>query len=38
MAELALLRYDLDAFEDRATPFLMEREAEHNLFLGYRID
>ncbi len=32
---LELTRFDsVDAFEDRALPFLLEREAEHNLFIG----
>ncbi len=34
-AGLTLRRFDsVDDFEARAKPFLMEREAEHNLFLG----
>jgi predicted GNAT family acetyltransferase len=32
---LELTRFDsVDAFEARALPFLLEREAEHNLFIG----
>jgi hypothetical protein len=32
---LTLRRFaDVHEFEDRALPFLMLREAEHNLFLG----
>jgi predicted GNAT family acetyltransferase len=32
---LALTRFDdLDAFEDAVMPFLLTREAEHNLFIG----
>ena len=32
---LQLTRFDsVDAFEDRALPFLLERESEHNLFIG----
>jgi uncharacterized protein len=34
-AVLDLTRFDsVDAFEGRALPFLLEREAEHNLFIG----
>jgi predicted GNAT family acetyltransferase len=34
-ADLTLRRFhDVDAFEERARPFLLAREAEHNLFIG----